>query len=68
SPGANAALPWLTDVFGGRQTARTLHFVGMALLFAFFIVHMAMIVLAGPLNELRAIITGYYRANEGDPQ
>ncbi|MEL6101957.1 MAG: cytochrome b/b6 domain-containing protein, partial [Pseudomonadota bacterium] len=68
SPGANAALPWLTDAFGGRQTARTLHFVGMALLFAFFIVHMAMIVLAGPLNELRAIITGYYRANEGDPQ
>ncbi len=68
SPGANAALPWLTDVFGGRQSARTLHFVGMALLFAFFVVHMVMILLAGPLNELRAIITGYYRADKGEVQ
>jgi thiosulfate reductase cytochrome b subunit len=33
----------------------------MALLVLFFVVHMAMILLAGPINELRSIITGYYR-------
>ncbi len=61
SPGMNAVLPWLPELFGGRQTARTLHFVVMALLVAFFIIHMVMILLAGPLNELRSIITGRYR-------
>jgi thiosulfate reductase cytochrome b subunit len=33
----------------------------MALLVLFFVVHMAMIILAGPLNELRSIVTGRYR-------
>jgi thiosulfate reductase cytochrome b subunit len=61
SPGMNAVLPWLPELFGGRQSARTVHFITMALLVAFFVVHMAMIVLAGPLNELRSIITGRYR-------
>lgn len=61
SPGANAILPWLPDLLGGRQTARTIHFGAMLLLVAFFLIHMAMILLAGPLNELRSIITGWYR-------
>jgi thiosulfate reductase cytochrome b subunit len=61
SPGANAMLPWLPELFGGRQAARSVHFIVMALLVAFFVVHIAMIVLAGPLNELRSIITGRYR-------
>ncbi|MFO1035066.1 MAG: cytochrome b/b6 domain-containing protein [Hyphomicrobiales bacterium] len=61
SPGMNAILPWLPELFGGRQSARTVHFMVMVLLAAFFLVHMAMILLAGPLNELRSIITGYYR-------
>ena len=61
SPGMNAVLPWLPELFGGRQSARTVHFGVMALLVLFFLVHMAMILLAGPLNELRSIITGRYR-------
>lgn len=61
SPGMNAVLPWLPELFGGRQSARTFHFAIMALLTAFFAVHMVMIVLAGPINELRSIITGTYR-------
>ncbi|MGE3308269.1 MAG: cytochrome b/b6 domain-containing protein, partial [Rhizobiaceae bacterium] len=63
SPGANAAMPWLPDLFGGRQTARTIHFVAMLLLVGFFLVHMLMILAAGPLNELRSIITGWYRTD-----
>ena len=67
SPSFNAAAPWLLDVFGGRQTARTIHFAVMVLLVLFFLVHILMILLAGPLNELRSIVTGWYRIDpEGD--
>jgi thiosulfate reductase cytochrome b subunit len=61
SPSFNATAPWLLDLFGGRQTARTVHFIVMLLLVGFFFIHMAMILAAGPLNELRSIITGWYR-------
>jgi thiosulfate reductase cytochrome b subunit len=61
SPGMNAIVPWLPELFGGRQSARTLHFVVMVLLVLFFVVHMAMVLLAGPFNEIRSIITGTYR-------
>lgn len=64
SPGFNAAAPWLLDVFQGRQTARTIHFLTMLALIGFFAVHMAMILLAGPLNEMRSILTGWYRTDE----
>ncbi len=67
SPGMDAAWPWLLDVFGGRQTARTIHFVVMVLLVVFFIVHIVMVLLAGPINELRSMITGWYRAGAGTP-
>jgi thiosulfate reductase cytochrome b subunit len=66
SPAFNAVAPWLLDVFGGRQTARTLHFGLMLALVAFFVVHMVMIVAAGPLNEIRSIITGWYRTDGGE--
>ena len=63
SPGFNAAAPWLLDLFGGRQTARTIHFLIMVGLVGFFIVHMVMILAAGPLNEIRSILTGWYRTD-----
>lgn len=65
SPGMNAAWPWLLDLFGGRQTARTLHFLAMVLLVLFFGVHILMVVAAGPINELRSMITGWYRTSAG---
>jgi thiosulfate reductase cytochrome b subunit len=63
SPSMNAVLPFLNDLLGGRQTARTIHFIVMLLLVAFFIIHMLMIFAAGPINELRSIITGWYRTD-----
>lgn len=63
SPAVNAAVPWLTEVMGGRQTARTLHFLTMLALIGFFAIHMTMILAAGPINELRSIITGWYRVD-----
>ena len=61
SPGMDAGFPLLPEVFGGRQSARTIHFITMSLLVLFFIVHMIMVLAAGPINELRSIITGWYR-------
>lgn len=61
SPGLNAAMPWLLDLFGGRQSARSLHFIFAFGLVGFIVIHLAMVVLAGPLNEVRSMITGRYR-------
>jgi thiosulfate reductase cytochrome b subunit len=63
SPGGDALLPFLPELLGGRQTARTIHFVVMLLLVAFFVIHILMILAAGPMNELRSIITGWYRTD-----
>ncbi len=61
SPAVNAAWPWLLDLFDGRQSARSIHFL-CALGFALFILlHLLMVVLAGPFNEIRSMITGRYR-------
>ncbi len=61
SPSFNAVAPWLLDVFGGRQTARTLHFVVMLMLIGFFVIHILMVLAAGPLNGLRSMLSGWYR-------
>jgi len=61
SPGLNAAMPFLLDLFGGRQSARSLHFLAALGLVLFVAVHLAMVVLAGPINEVRSMITGWYR-------
>ncbi|MEN3791314.1 cytochrome b/b6 domain-containing protein [Fulvimarina sp. MAC3] len=67
SPGMDAFAPVLLDIFGGRQTARTIHFVVMLALVLFFAVHILMVLLAGPLNELRSMTTGWYRlSGHGD--
>jgi thiosulfate reductase cytochrome b subunit len=60
SPAVNALLPWLTVMLGGRQSARFLHFLAAGGLVLFVLVHIAMVVLAGPLNELRSMITGWF--------
>jgi Ni/Fe-hydrogenase b-type cytochrome subunit len=61
SPGINAAAPWIVDLLGGRQSARSIHFLCAWAVAGFFVVHILMVILAGPLNELRSIVTGWYR-------
>jgi thiosulfate reductase cytochrome b subunit len=60
SPTMDAAFPFLPWMFWGRQTARTIHFLCAFSFFAFFIVHMIMVVLSGTWNNLRSMITGRY--------
>jgi thiosulfate reductase cytochrome b subunit len=71
SPAMNAAWPWLLDLFGGRQSARSLHFLAAFGLVAFFFIHIMMVLLAGPINEVRSMITGKYKLPgnaEPDPE
>jgi thiosulfate reductase cytochrome b subunit len=63
SPAVDAAWPWLLDLFGGRQSARSVHFICAALIGLFILVHLAMVLLAGPVNEIRAMITGRYKVH-----
>lgn len=60
SPGFNSVAPWLADLFGGRQSARTIHFICAALLVAFVVAHVAMVVASGLWNNLNSMVTGRY--------
>jgi thiosulfate reductase cytochrome b subunit len=51
-------------VFGGRQAARTLHFLGAATLVAFVAVHLFEVIVTGFWNNLRSMITGRYEVQE----
>jgi thiosulfate reductase cytochrome b subunit len=58
SPGFTAAMPALLDLFGGRQTARTLHTIGTVALVLFVVVHVLEVAAAGFFVKLRSMITG----------
>ena len=60
SPGFNATIPGLIDLFGGRQGARSVHFIAAALTLLFVIVHVAMVLASGVWNNIRSMITGRY--------
>ncbi len=66
SPGMNAVAPFLLDLFGGRQSARALHFISASLLVTFVVVHVAMVLLSGVWNNLRSMITGRYAIEESE--
>ncbi|MFP5077911.1 cytochrome b/b6 domain-containing protein [Rhizobium sp. YIM 134829] len=68
SPGVDAALPALVDLFGGRQSARTIHFITASALVLFVVVHVAMVILSGTWNNIRSMITGRYAITEKGPQ
>jgi len=60
SPGFNAAAPWLVDLFGGRQSARSIHFIAAWTIVAFVLLHLFMVVASGTWNNIRSMITGRY--------
>jgi len=66
SPAIDAVFPGLLDAFGGRQSARTIHFLLASFLVAFVVVHLAMVVLSGVVNNVVSMITGRYRIEEED--
>lgn len=60
SPGMNAAWPWLPELFGGRQSARTIHFLSASAVVLFVLVHVVMVLVSSPWNSLRAMVTGRF--------
>lgn len=61
SPGIDAIANPLTVLFGGRQFARLWHFAGMIVLIAFFAIHTFQVLTQGFANQMRSMITGWYR-------
>lgn len=60
SPAIDAAFPFMTGLFGGRPSARMLHFITAGSLVLFVIVHVLMVLLSGVWNNIRSMITGEY--------
>lgn len=61
SPWLDSLIPGWVDWVGGRQSARTLHFIGAWLVVFFVLVHIFEVIVTGPVNNLRSMITGKYR-------
>ena len=58
SPGMDAAWPLLLDLFGGRQSARSIHFIVAWALFAFLVLHLVLLLLHRPIRNTLDMITG----------
>ena len=66
SPRLDTVLTGWIDLFGGRQSARSIHFLAAAGLLLFVVVHVFEVIVAGVWNEMRSMVTGWYRV-PGDP-
>lgn len=66
SPTIDAGYPWLVDLFGGRASARSIHFIAAIGIVSFISIHLTVVILAGPINEVRSMITGWWRIPEHD--
>ena len=67
SPAITSVFPFFVTIFGGHQTARTLHFFATVLLVLFLFVHVGMVIVAGFGRRCRAMITGYFTAGKKLP-
>ena len=56
SPAVTAAYPWLFTLFGGRQSARTIHFFVADFLLFFLVIHVAMTIHSGFIKNIRSMI------------
>ena len=60
SPMIDTAFPWLLTVFGGRQAARTIHFVACFAFVGFILIHVSQVILTGFFNNIRSMVTGWF--------
>jgi len=58
SPAVTSAFPFVVNVLGGHQSARTLHFFDTLFLVLFVLVHILMVYVAGFRKRMRGMITG----------
>jgi thiosulfate reductase cytochrome b subunit len=67
SPGVSPLTGWAIDLLGGRASARSIHFICAAAIALFIVVHLLLVLLAGPYNEIRSMITGKFRIPHDRP-
>jgi thiosulfate reductase cytochrome b subunit len=60
SPTIDTAFPWLLTIFGGRQAARTIHFIACFAFVGFIVTHVSQVILTGFFNNIRSMITGWF--------
>ena len=60
SPTIDTAFPWLLTIFGGRQAARTIHFLACFSFVGFIVIHVLQVVLTGFFNNIRSMVTGWF--------
>jgi thiosulfate reductase cytochrome b subunit len=60
SPRLDAGFPELPSLFGGRQSARAVHFIAAFALVSFVLVHIFMVLISGVWNNIRSMVTGRY--------
>ena len=60
SPTIDTAFPWLLTIFGGRQAARTIHFIACFSFVGFIIIHVSQVMLTGFFNNIRSMVTGWF--------
>ena len=60
SPTIDTAFPWLLTIFGGRQAARTIHFIACFTFVGFIVIHVVEVILTGFFNNIRSMVTGWF--------
>lgn len=60
SPTIDTAFPWLLTIFGGRQAARTIHFLACFTFVGFIVIHVLEVILTGFFNNIRSMVTGWF--------
>jgi len=58
SPAVTTAFPFLLTLFGGMQSARTIHFAAWVAIVGFLLVHVVMVAATGFLQHMRAMTIG----------
>jgi Ni/Fe-hydrogenase b-type cytochrome subunit len=66
SPQLNTAFHWLPAMFGGRQSARSIHFILTFLFVGFTFGHVCMVLMTGILNNMRSMVSGWYKEEVPD--
>jgi thiosulfate reductase cytochrome b subunit len=68
SPRLDAVLSPLVEAVGGRQSARSIHFIIAWAFVAFVLIHLFEVLISGVFNQLRGMITGYYKVDSVTPE
>ncbi|MEO5954634.1 MAG: cytochrome b/b6 domain-containing protein [Nitrospiraceae bacterium] len=60
SPTIDTAFPWLLTLFGGRQAARTIHFISCFSFVGFIGIHLSQVILTGFFNNIHSMVSGWF--------